>query len=452
VSYPAPVDGSLDSDWLDELYGWLRIPSVSADAAHAHDVRAAGEWVCDYVRAAGGTCELVETQTHPLAIGVMPASQTPHRAPTVLLYGHFDVQPPGPRELWTSDPFEPELREGWIYGRGAVDDKGNAFLLLKATRLLIEQGALPVNIRVVFDGEEEIGGSSVCEFIERDTVATHACVSFDSSFPELDVPAFELATRGLAYFRLSVRTGKTDLHSGVFGGAAQNAIHALMQILVRALERGDVLGIGLEPADDIERENWLSLRPGAEVLAEEGAQPIDASAARDFYERTFAAPALDVNGISGGEPFLQKGVLPAHAIANASIRVAPGQDVEEVASAFEHLVRDVAPNGAEVKVDRLAMTPAGMLPWPTRAVELAQKAFERVLGRRPLLIRTGGTMPIVPALAQRGIPTVLTGFGVPGSNVHSPNERLLARYIPLGVAAARETLLAFGDLDLGRPH
>jgi acetylornithine deacetylase/succinyl-diaminopimelate desuccinylase-like protein len=192
--------------------------------------------------------------------------------------------------------------------------------------------------------------------------------------------------------------------------------------------------------------SWEELDPGGSVLAAAGAKPMDGSAADELYARTFAGPAVDVNGIQGGEAVLQKTVLPVSAQANVSIRLAPGQDVEEVSTAFEKLLRDAAPEGAELDVVRRSSAPAGLVAPDAPAVRLAQDAFERVVGRRPLLLRTGGTIPLFPALADRGIPTVLTGFAVPGANVHSPNERLLARYIPLGVAAARETLVALGDL------
>ena len=217
----------LDQAWLDELFAWIRIPSVSADPAHSDDVRAAGEWVCEFVRGAGGTAELVETGAQPLAVGEIRASREPDGAPTVLLYGHFDVQPPAPLELWESPPFEPELRGDWLYGRGVLDDKGNAYLMLKAAQILADENELPVNVRVVFDGEEEVGGDSVVQFLAADERGADSCLIFDGGFAELDVPAFELGTRGLLYFHVRLRSGERDLHSGVFGGAALNAVHAL---------------------------------------------------------------------------------------------------------------------------------------------------------------------------------------------------------------------------------
>jgi acetylornithine deacetylase/succinyl-diaminopimelate desuccinylase-like protein len=435
-----------DQAWLEELYELLRIPSVSADPAHADDVRRAGEWVCDFVRGAGGEAELVETSTFPLAVGEIPASNGNRDAPTVLVYGHFDVQPPAPLDLWESDPFEPEIRDGYLYARGSIDDKGNSYLVLKAAELLAHAGELPVNVRIAFDGEEETGGHSIVDFLEADERGADACIIFDSGMPREDVPSFDLGTRGLIYFHVRLRTGERDLHSGIFGGAALNGVHALMQTLEPVVAVSEELRAGVISPTEEEMRSWAELDPGVDVLAAEGARPLDASAAAEFYPRTLAGPAVDVHGIGGGSPQLQKTVLPVEAEANVSIRLAPGQDVEEIGAAFERLLHDAAPEGADIEVERWSSAPAGFISPDAPAVKLAQDAFERVLGKRPLLLRSGGTIPLVPALADRGIATILTGFSLPGANMHSPNERLLLRYIPLGVAAARETLLAFKEL------
>ena len=436
----------LDPAWLEELSEWLRIPSVSADPAHAGDVRAAGEWLCEFVRAGGGEAGLVETDAQPLAVGELRASSGADAAPTVLLYGHFDVQPPAPLDLWDSPPFEPEIRDGYLYCRGAVDDKGNAYLVLKAARTLAEEGALPVNVRVAFDGEEEIGGHSIVDFLAADERGADACVIFDSGMPRADTPAFDLGVRGLVYFHVRLRTGERDLHSGIFGGAAMNAVHALADTLQAVVAVPDELRAGVtEPTAD-ELASWAELDPGAAVLAAAGAKAKDADAADDFYLRTLAGPAVDVNGIAGGEADLVKTVLPVFAEANVSIRVAPGQDEEQLADAFERILREAAPEGAELAIERRSTSPPGMIAPDAPAIQLAQGAFERVVGRRPLLLRTGGSIPLIPALAEKGIPTVLSGFALPDANIHSPNERLLVRYVPLGVAAARETLVAFAEL------
>jgi acetylornithine deacetylase/succinyl-diaminopimelate desuccinylase-like protein len=435
-----------ESSWLEELFRFLRIPSVSADPGHAADVRAAGRWVCDFVRAAGGECELVETGRHPLAVGEIPASNVVDKAPTVLVYGHFDVQPPGPEDLWDNPPFEPVVRDGWIWGRGAADDKGNLYLLLKAAGLLAADGSLPVNVRVACDGEEETGGDSIVRFLEADERGADACIIFDSHMPRRGMPAFVIATRGINYYHLRVRTGQRDLHSGVFGGAALNALHALHEILAVVIPVPEELRAGVLAPTDEEQAAWAELDPGAEVLAAQGARPADGDAARDFYLRTFAQPAVDVNGIHSGEPSVQKTVLPVEAQANVSIRLAPGQDAVAADEVFRRLLRDAAPAGAELEIERWAMNQPGLVEPAAPAIVLARDAFERTLGRLPLLIRSGGTLPIVSALGRRGIPVVLSGFDVPEGNIHAPNERLLADYLPLGVAAARETFIALGSL------
>ena len=435
-----------DAAWLEELFEWLRIPSVSADPAHAADVRSAAEWVCAFVERGGGSCGLVETATHPLAVGEIPASTAPGRAPTVLLYGHVDVQPPGSTELWDSPPFEPEVRDGWIYGRGSADDKGNLYLLLKAAVLLAGEGTLPVNVRIACDGEEETGGTSIVEFLRADERGADACVIFDGSMARRGLPVFTVATRGIAYYHLRVRTGERDLHSGVFGGAALNALHALWEILSAVTALPAELGAGALPLGAEELAAIRELDPGASVLAGQGARPSDSSAAEDFYRRTWSLPAVDVHGVRGGEPVLQKTVLPVEAEANVSIRLAPGQDAVAIDAAFQRLLDDAAPPGAELEIERLALNPPGLVDATATPIRLGLEAFERVLGRRPLLVRTGGTLPIVPVLAERGIATILSGFDLPEGNIHSPNERLLLEHLPAGVAAARATLTELGRL------
>jgi acetylornithine deacetylase/succinyl-diaminopimelate desuccinylase-like protein len=435
--------------WFDELAEFIRIPSVSADTAHADDVERAGQWVCSFIRDAGGTCELIDWHGQPLAIGELRASSG-ENAPTVLCYGHFDVQPPDPLELWESAPFEPEIRGDYLYGRGTVDDKGQLFMLLCAARELAQKRELPVNVRFCCDGEEETGGHSIVEFLEQDERGADAAIIFDSGMIRRDLPAFNVATRGLAYFHITLRTGERDLHSGMYGGAALNAAHALISTLDKLIAHdgtlADELRAGLAAPTDEELAGWRELPAGADELAEQGARAKDASAAEDFYLRTFAEPAIDVNGIATGSPNLQKTVLPVEATANMSIRLAPGQKVEEIAPVVERLLREAAPAGAELEIELWSSSPPGLVPPDAKAIQLGLDAFEKALGARPALTRTGGTLPIVPALADKGIPTVITGFGLPDSQVHSPNERLVAEYVPLGISAARELFLAFASL------
>jgi acetylornithine deacetylase/succinyl-diaminopimelate desuccinylase-like protein len=438
------------SEWFDELADWLRIRSISADPARAGDVRDAGEWVCELLRAAGGEAELVDWHGQPLAIGELRASRGAAGAPTVLCYGHFDVQPEDPLDLWESAPFEPEIRGEYLYGRGVADDKGQLYMLLAAARELAVAGELGVNVRFTCDGEEETGGHSIIEFLEQDPRHADAAVIFDSGMIAPGLPAFNIATRGLVYFHISLRTGERDLHSGMYGGAALNAAHALVQTLggvVAADGRlAEPLRQGLAAPTAEELEGWRELPAGAHELAEQGARPKDANAAEEFYIRTFAEPALDVNGMESGSPHLQKTVLPVQAAANVSIRLAPGQEPEEIAANFERLLRDAAPPEADLELQLLSSAAPGLVPPDSSAVRLGLSAFERVVGTRPALIRSGGTLPIVPALSSRGIPTIITGFSLPDANIHSPNERMRVDYIPLGIASARALLQEFSGL------
>jgi acetylornithine deacetylase/succinyl-diaminopimelate desuccinylase-like protein len=444
--------------WFDELAAFLRIPSVSADPARGVDVRRAGEWVCELIRGAGGEAEIVEVDTpsgaqasQPLAVGEIRASQNPGDAPTVLCYGHFDVQPPDPLELWESPPFEPEIRGEYLYGRGVADDKGQLYVMLSAARELARAGTLAVNVRFVCDGEEETGGQSVLAFIADDPRGADAAVIFDSGMVARDVPAFDIATRGMAYFHLTLRTGVRDLHSGIYGGAALNAVQALCETLAALAPSRDgclpePLRAGIREPTAAELESWARLPAGADELSLAGVAPRDADAARDYHLRTFAEPALDVNGLLGGSPILEKTVLPVEAQANVSMRLAPGQDVDTIVAAFRELIAAAVPTGATLEVELKSSARPGIIDPDARAVALGQDAFQRALGVRPLLVRSGGTLPIVAALADLGIPTIITGFSLPDANIHSPNERLLVEYVERGIAAARELFTAFAAL------
>jgi acetylornithine deacetylase/succinyl-diaminopimelate desuccinylase-like protein len=323
-----------------------------------------------------------------------------------------------------------------------ADDKGQLWMLLKAASLLAAENALPVNVRIAADGEEEIGGHSIVDWLHEDDRGADAGVIFDSEMPRRDVPAFDVATRGLCYFHVRVRTGARDLHSGLFGGAALNAMHALAQTLGGVLPRDgrlpEPLRAGVASPAEQELADWAALEPGGEVLAGQGARPADPRATDEFYRRIWAEPSADVHGLAGGSADLQKTVLPVLGEANLSIRLAPGQRVAQIAPEVERLLREAAPEGADVEIELWSTAEPGLVDTNAPAVQLGLDAFERALGARPLLIRSGGTLPIVPALADRGIPAIVTGFALPESNIHSPNERLLLEYLPLGVAAARE--------------
>jgi acetylornithine deacetylase/succinyl-diaminopimelate desuccinylase-like protein len=442
----------LEQAWLEELEEFLRIPSVSADAAHADDVRQACEWVCDFVRRTGGTADVVPGSTaFPLAVGEIPASQDPERAPTVLVYGHFDVQPPAPLDEWVTPPFEPAVRDGRLYARGAVDDKGQLYAQLRSAAELAAANALPVNVRVACDGEEEIGGHSIVDYLAEDERGADACVIFDGLMERQDVPSVWIATRGLVAFRVQVRTAERDLHSGVYGNAVLNAVHALQQALGGVLPREDgrlpaPLRDGAAEPTEEELEAWRALPLGPDVIAAAGAAPHDDRAADEFYLRTFAEPSLDVNGILGGKPGLLNTTIPAAAQANFTIRLAPGQDLETIAGVAEKLLRQAAPKGAQVDVELESSARPALMSPDHPVVQLALDALERSVGGRAILGRSGGTLPILPALVDNGIPTVLTGFALPDSGAHSPNENFVLDNLALAIDSARELYSAFASL------
>ncbi len=437
------VTDALPVGWLDELREFLAIPSVSADPAHATDVARAAEWVAGKVRALGGAASVREDGR--LVVGEIAG---PPGAPTVLVYGHYDVQPPAPLELWESDPFAAEARGEWLYARGVADDKGQLWMQLEAIEQLVEEGRPPVTLRIVCDGEEETGGDAIIRFLEEDDGPVDACVVLDGWMKTRSTPEFVVATRGLVALDVEVRTGDRDLHSGHYGGTALNAIHALAQALTALLPRDgrlpEPLRAGVSPPDDDEVAGWRELPPGSAELARVGAVPLDERAAEEFYERVFVEPSLDVTGILGGKPGLRNTTLVSHASAGITIRVAPGQDPAVLAAAAEELLRSGLPPGASLQIVKADLTPPAVLPRETPVLELARDAFESVFGRRPLIVRVGGTLPITAALAARRIPTVLAGLALPDSHTHSPNERMLLETFPLGVAAARETYRRIG--------
>ncbi len=438
----------LPSGWLEELSDLLAIPSISAEPARAEDVSRAADWVAGKVRALGGQAEIREGGR--LVVGEI---EGPPGAPTVLVYGHYDVQPPDPLELWESDPFAAEIRGEWLYARGVADDKGQLWMQLKAIEELVSEGELPVTFRVVCDGEEETGGDAIVRFLAGDDGPADACVVLDGWMKRRNSPELVVATRGLVALDVEVRTGERDLHSGHYGGVAMNAIHALAQALTALLPRGgrlpEALRAGVRAPGEDEVAGWAALPPGADEIARVGAVPLDDLAADEFYERVFTEPSLDVTGILGGKPGVRNTTLVSRASAGVTIRVAPGQDPEVLATAAEQLLRDALPAGATLEITGVDLTPPAVLS-VTDALRLAQEAFAAVFGRRPLVVRAGGTLPIVAALAARGIPTVMAGLALPDSHTHSPNERMLVETFPLGVAAARETYRALAALPRSR--
>ena len=435
---------------VDELAELIAIPSISADPAHADDLRRAAEWVIARIEAAGGTAAIEERNARPLVIGAIGADTGPE-APTVLVYAHLDVQPPDPLELWESDPWSLTERNGTLVARGVADDKAHLFMLLKATELLKAAGELPVTVRFAIDAEEEIGGHSVVEWVEEDDGPADVALVLDGGYATETVPGICTALRGICYFHVTVRTGERDLHSGMFGGAALTATHALMQTLSGVMPGPDgrlpePLRAGIVPATDEEVAGWEALPDGESELALDGARPTDGKAAEEFHVRTTAEPSVTVNGFHGGSPTLQKTVLPVEAYANVSIRLAPGQSTKAIAPVFERLLLEAAPDGATVEVDLWSTGEPGYVDPAAPAVKLARDAFEHVLGTRPILTRSGGSIPIVAALGERGVPAIVTGFTRPGAKLHSPNENLPAAALRDGLETVVELLRRFAAL------
>ena len=433
-----------------ELAELVAIPSISADPERAADLNKAAAWVAERIRDAGGTVDIQERNGRPLVIGEVAAS-TGTDAPTVIAYAHLDVQPADPLELWDSDPWALVERDGKLFARGVADDKAHLFMLLKATELLAGAAELPVNVRFAIDAEEEVGGHSVIDWVEEDGRLADVALVLDGGYATEVLPSFCTALRGLCYFHLTVRTGERDLHSGMFGGAALNALHALMQILDAVLAGPDgrvpePMRAGIIEPTERELAGWSALRTGVEELAEAGARPMDNGAPTDFWIRTTSEPTAEVNGIAGGSPILQKTVLPVKAQANLSVRLAPGQTAGEIGPVVERLLREATPAGAELVIEPLSSGEPGWVDPDGAAIRLASDAFESVLGTRPILARTGGSIPVVAAFSAKGIPSVVTGVARPSAQVHSPNENIPAAALRDGVATVVETFRRFAEL------
>ena len=435
----------MTSALLEELTDWLRIPSISTGDGDPADVRRAAEWVVERVRAAGGECEVVETAGNPLAVGELPAANA--AAPTVLIYGHYDVQSVGDPAAWHTPPFDPAMRDGRVYARGASDDKGNFLPRLYVACELARAGELPVNVRVLVEGEEEAGGESVAEWVRADERGADAALVFDSDMADERTPAITVGLRGMVLADITVRTAERDLHSGIYGGSVLNALHVLHAMLAEVMPGPDgrvraELRAGIEEPAAAERESWQRLKPGDEVLAEVGGRPVHPGAGAEYYARNGADASLDVNLIEGGEP---RTVVPSTARAVLSLRLAPRQRAEQIKPVVERLLRGPVPEGAEVEIDWHLADPS-LFDVEQPAIQLAAAAIERACGVAPVMQRSGGSIPIVAELAAAGIPTVVGGFALPDDAIHAPNESYRLESLRLGEAAARELYTALAGL------
>lgn len=433
--------------FLAELFELLRIPSVSADSKRSGDVRKAAEYLVEKLKTAGvDKVELCETPGHPIVFGEKIINPS---LPTVLVYGHYDVQPPDPLDLWTSPPFEPVVKDGKIYARGSCDDKGQVYMHVKAFEAMANLNLLCCNIKFMIEGEEEVGSEHLATFVKENKAKLKADVILisDTAIISLDHPSITVGLRGLSYMEVEVTGPNRDLHSGVYGGAVANPINILSKMIsslhddkgrvtipgfydkVAQLSAADREAINRAP---FSLENYKKDLDIDDVKGEEGYTTV---------ERTGIRPTLDVNGIWGGYTGEgAKTVLPSKAYAKISMRLVPNQDSGEITELFTNHFKSIAPNSVKVKVTALHGGQAAVTPTDSKAFKAASAAFEEVWGKRPIPTRDGGSIPIVALFKQElGLDTVLMGFGLDSDAIHSPNEHYGIKNFMLGI----ETITSF---------
>ena len=438
----------MNNDELERLFALLRVPSVGALVEHAPDMAIAAQMMSDEIRRAGGTVTTHPGRGYPFLVGEVPPSDARADATRVLIYGHYDVQPVGDLERWDSPPFEPTIRGEHVYARGASDDKGNLFMALVAVQRLVAQGQLPVHVTFLIDGEEETSGDAVIEWVEALDDPYDVAIIWDGGMVGRDQPAVETGVRGLCYRKVTVTTGTLDGHSGLYGGAAMNAAHALTRVLA-AVQPVDgrlpgALSEGVGPVSAAERTAWTRMPGGAQMLAEAGLTPADATAAEEFAQRTLASPSVDVHAIWVGDADAVKTVIPSVACAMVSIRLAPGQEPGVIGPIFERLLREAAPAGATITIEGHGDADPGLMDPEHPVMQIAMAAIAEATGHEVLPVRSGGTLPIFASMTRKGMPTILTGFAMPDDAIHSPNERMLVANLGTGVRAAMAMLEAFG--------
>jgi acetylornithine deacetylase/succinyl-diaminopimelate desuccinylase-like protein len=439
---------------LEELKSFLRIPSVSTLPEHVPDVRRAARFVADSLAAAGlENIEVIETERHPLVYADW--LHAPGK-PTVLCYGHYDVQPPDPLEEWKSPPFEPTLRDGNLYARGSADDKGQMYMHVKAVEALrAVNGRLPVNMKFLIEGEEEVGGESVAKYVRENAAKLRADVALvsDTELFAEGIPTLCIGLRGLIYTEIEARGPARDLHSGIYGGAAPNAIFGLVELLAKLKNANGVIQIpgiydDVEPPAPAEKHSWTMLPfDEAEFLKHEvGSTRLTGEPGYTVLERVWARPTLEVHGIAGGFTAAgAKTVIPARATAKVSIRLVPKQDPEKIVAAYKSFVRQNTPAGIETEVRVLSASPAIVVNPDHSAIDVAARAFSDILGRETVFIRSGGSIPIVGDFATHlGIPTILMGFGLPDDGLHSPNEKYKLSNYYAGIMTIAHFLEQYG--------
>jgi acetylornithine deacetylase/succinyl-diaminopimelate desuccinylase-like protein len=431
--------------YVEELKQYLAIPSISALSQHAADVRRAAEWTAGALEAAGlEHARLIETPGHPVVCADW--LHAPGK-PTILYYGHYDVQPVDPLHLWTTPPFEATVRDGEIYARGAADDKGQVFMHVKAIEAHMRQGGgLPCNIKFLIEGEEEVGSAHLDDFVRdhRGELAADVVVISDSTMFDRGVPSICYGLRGLSYFQIDLRGSSSDRHSGQFGGALANPAFVLAQILAQMKDRGGRVRIpgfydDVRELSEAERAEWKKL-PFSETRFRRdlGAPKLFGESGYSTLERIWARPTFEVNGLLSG--FTGEGaktVLPATAMAKVSMRLVPDQDPEKIAAQFEDHLRKTCPKTVELTVTRMHGGRPWMADFDNAYIRAAGRAIEQGFGKPPVFHREGGSIPVVATFQQElGVPSVLFGVGLPDENAHAPDEKLDLGNFHSGIVAS----------------
>jgi acetylornithine deacetylase/succinyl-diaminopimelate desuccinylase-like protein len=429
--------------FLNELKDLLRIPSISTLPEHKDDCRRVAQTIAkELTRIGMENARLIETEGHPLVYAdwLHAASK-----PTVLMYGHYDVQPADPLDEWLSPPFEPQERNGNLYARGAVDDKGQVWAQIKALEsLLAANKSLPLNVRVILEGEEEVGGEGIAAFVASrppELKADFALVS-DTELFAPGLPTLCVGLRGMIYTEIEVRGAKTDLHSGMYGGAAPNPFVALAQIVARLKdEEGHILIPGfyddIIPPSAEELAAWRSLPFDEEHyrVAEVGSRELVGEQGYSVLERTWARPTLDVHGMPGGFTGAgAKTVIPAKALAKVSMRLVPGMTPAKAFAQYKSYVEKITPAGVDVEIRLIHSGDPCLIPTDNKFVNAATRALHEVWGRDTVFIRSGGSIPIVGDFDHHlGVSSVMMGFGLPDDNIHAPNEKFNLKNFELGI-------------------
>jgi acetylornithine deacetylase/succinyl-diaminopimelate desuccinylase-like protein len=440
---------------LNDLYELLRIPSVSAQTQHQQDIESAALWVADRLRRAGlDSVEIVPTKMHPLVYG--ESLRAPGK-PTVLFYGHYDVQPPEPLELWTSPPFEPTIRNGNLFGRGTADDKGQIHLHIRALDALHRTaGQLPINIKVLIEGEEEVGSESLWDYVQKNKakLQADALIVSDTSMLKRGVPSITYGLRGLSYYEITLTGPAQDLHSGIFGGAVPNPLTILAELFAKLHDKNFRVAIpgfynDVTPLSKAERQALAKLPfSPKEFLKTVGSPALCGEKGFSVAEQVWCRPTLELNGMWGG--YIGEGaktVIPSKAHAKFSTRLVPRQDPDKISRLVEKHIRKLLPKTVKCDFQVLSTGKPWVAPYTHPFFEVAHDALEKGFGKRAVFIREGGSIPFVTQMYDTfKVPCILLGFGLPDENAHAPDEHIALENYFGGIKAVANFYRGLGAL------